>query len=98
MGPSEVRRLLSELRNSPKVVGIRQLRKALARGEILRVFLAEDADPALTEPLSAQSAEQGVPVDWVPTMRELGAACGITVGASAAGLRRTESEGSSANP
>ena len=58
--------MLSELKNSPKVVGVKQLRKALNRGELLRVFLASD------------------------TMRELGAACGIAVGASAAGLRRPE--------
>lgn len=86
----EVRRLLSELKNSPKVVGVKQLRKALNRGELLRVFLASDADPALTAPIAKQAEAEGVRVDWVSTMRELGTACGIAVGASAAGLRRPE--------
>ena len=83
--------MLSELKNSPKVVGIKQLRKALSRGELLCVFLASDADPALTAPIAERAEAEGVRVDWVSTMRELGAACGIAVGASAAGLRRPES-------
>ena len=37
--------MLSELKNSPRVVGVKQLRKALGRDEIRRVFLADDADP-----------------------------------------------------
>ena len=78
--------MLSELKNSPKVVGVRQLRKAVGRGEIRRVFLADDADPAVTEPVEALARDCAVPVTRVPSMRELGQACGIAVGASAAGL------------
>ena len=78
--------MLRELMNTPKVVGVKQLRKALGRGEIRRVFLADDADPAVTEPVEALALEQGVPVTRVETMKELGRACGIAVGASAAGL------------
>ena len=81
--------MLSELKNSPKVVGVRQLRKAVGRGEIRQVFLADDADPAVTEPIEALAREHAVPVTRVPGMRELGQACGIAVGASAAGLLKT---------
>lgn len=88
----EVRVLQSGLKNASKIVGVKQLRKALTKGTVLQVYLALDADPALTEPVAAQCAAQDVPVDWVPTMRELGAACGISVGASAAGLCKAESE------
>lgn len=80
--------MLSELNHSPKVVGIKQLRKALERGTLLRVFLAENADPALTEPIAALAEARGVPVERVSTMKELGRACSIAVGASAAGLLR----------
>ena len=80
--------LLSELKNSPRVVGVKQLRKALGRDEIRRVFLADDADPAVTEPIQALAEEGGVPVTRVRSMRELGQACGIAVGAAAAGLRK----------
>ncbi len=78
--------MLSELKNSPKLVGVKQLRKAVGRGEIRRVFLAEDADPALTEPVERLALEQGIPITRVRSMKELGQACGIAVGASAAGL------------
>ena len=78
--------MLSELKNSPRVVGVKQLRKAVGRDEIRRVFLADDADPAVTEPVEALALERGVPVTRVPSMKELGRACGIAVGASAAGL------------
>ena len=81
--------MLSELRNSPKVVGVRQLRKAVGRGEVCRVFLADDADPAVTEPIERLAREQEIPVTRVPAMRELGQACGISVGASAAGLLKS---------
>ena len=78
--------MLSELKNSPRVVGVKQLRKAVGRDEIRRVFLAEDADPAITDPIALLARDRAVPVTRVPTMKELGLACGIAVGASAAGL------------
>ena len=78
--------MLRELKNSPRVVGVKQLRKAIGKGEIRRVFLADDADPAITEPIEALAGERELPVVRVRTMKELGEACGIAVGASAAGL------------
>ena len=65
-------------------VGAKQLRKALHNGKAEQVFLARNADPAITEPLVALSERYGVNVCWVSSMRELGNACGIEVGASAA--------------
>ena len=65
-------------------VGAKQLRKALHNGKAGQVFLARNADPAITEPLVALCKRCGVPVYWVGSMRELGNACGIEVGASAA--------------
>ena len=81
--------LLRELKNSPKVVGVKQLRKAIGRDDVSRVFLADDADPAITEPLAVLAAERALPVQRVATMKELGRACGIAVGASAAGLLKS---------
>ena len=78
--------MLRELTYSPRVVGVKQLRKAIGRDEVRRVFLADDADPAVTEPVEALAEERGLPVTRVETMKALGQACGISVGASAAGL------------
>ena len=66
------------------VVGMKQLRKALKNDRALCVFLAENADPAITEPLAQMCEEKQVPVTWVPNMADLGRACGIEVGAAAA--------------
>ena len=82
-------KLLSELKNSPRVVGVKQLRKAVGRDEIRRVFLAEDADPAITGPIEDLAGARDVPITRVRSMKELGQACGIAVGASAAGLLKS---------
>ena len=76
--------MLDQLSGSAKVVVVKQVRRALASGRAKALFLAKDADPALTGPLSAQAEEQGVAVTWTASMRELGRACGIAVGAAVA--------------
>lgn len=66
------------------VVGAKQLRKALNRGCARRVYLARNADPALTEPLAVLCQQNSVEFTWVRSMNELGRACGIEVGAATA--------------
>ncbi len=66
------------------VVGAKQLRKALQSGRARYVYLAQDADPAITVPLEERCLKDQVPHAWIATMRELGSACGIEVGAAAA--------------
>ena len=68
------------------VVGTKQLKKALIRGSAQHVFLAENADPALTESIVVLCAERAVSITWVSSMSELGHACGIEVGAAAAAV------------
>ena len=77
-----------ELKNGKKVVGTKQLTKALRRGDVSEVYLAEDADPLLTSPVNFLAGELDIPVHWVPRMAELGKACGISVGTAAAGILR----------
>ena len=66
------------------VVGSKQLRKALNSGSARCVFLAENADPGITEPLEILCRDRAIQVTWVATMADLGRACGIEVGAAAA--------------
>ena len=80
--------MLEKVKTEKKVVGIKQLRRALNEHRALVVFLADDADPALTEPIAARCAEEGVPVTQVASMLELGRACQISVSAAAAALVR----------
>ncbi len=73
-----------DLRDKQFVVGTKQLKKALINGRARRVWLAENADPAITEPLEALCRQHGVVCVWVPSKTDLGKACGIEVGAAAA--------------
>jgi len=75
---------LPDLSKERIVVGAKQLRKALLSGRALCVFLAENADPAITEPLAQLCADKQIPFTWVANMADLGRACGIEVGAAAA--------------
>ena len=80
--------MLEELKTGSIVVGLKQLRKALKEGTVRTVVLARNAEPRLVEPIEAQCREQEIGCVWVETMAELGAACGIEVGAAAAATLR----------
>ncbi len=77
---------LADLQGRQVVAGAKQLRKALVTGRANLVFLAENADPALTEPIAALCLEHHVKCVWVRHMSELGQACGIDVGTAAAAV------------
>ena len=78
--------MLDELKSGHRVVGIKQLRRALSAGKARKVFVAEDADPALIAPVLELCREGHVEVVSVPTMRQLGDACEIPVAAAAAAI------------
>ena len=68
---------------SKRVVGVKQTRCAIQEGRAARVYLAADADPMITAPLAALCEAAGIPVEGDKTLRELGHATGIAVGAAA---------------
>lgn len=68
--------MISELASQEKVIGVKQSRKAIREGRAKRVYLACDADPAITEPVAASCAEAGIPVETDYTLSQLGQACG----------------------
>ena len=74
--------MLEKLRDSEKVIGVKQSRRAVRDALAQLVFLACDADPALTDPIEAQCAASSIPVTRDFTMKELGQASGIHVGAA----------------
>ena len=75
--------MLKNLTAGNYVVGTKQLKKAVKAGRAKYVFLAENADPAVTEPLEALCTANHIQITWVPSMAELGRVCGIEVGAAA---------------
>lgn len=78
--------MLSELKSGTKVVGVKQTQRALNEGNVRLVFLADDADPRVIEPVEALAKEKGVAVERISHMKELGSACGIAVGSAVAAL------------
>jgi len=74
--------VITELASKAKVIGVKQSSKAIREGRATRVFLAADADPAITEPVAAGCTAAGIPVETGHTMAQLGQACRISVGAS----------------
>ena len=76
--------MAGELTAKEKVVGLKQTRRAVSQGSAKRVYLACDADPALTEPLLHLCRSAGIPVEQKLTMSRLGQACRIKVGCAAA--------------
>ena len=75
---------LPDLNGCKIVVGSKQLRKALTSGRARCVWLAENADPAITEPIEDMCRKNLVECVWVCSKEQLGHACGIEVGAAAA--------------
>lgn len=68
------------------VIGTRQVMRALEQRTLARAMLAQDADKALQDKLTAALEQAGVPFEWTDSMKELGKQCGINVGAAVVGI------------
>jgi large subunit ribosomal protein L7A len=71
-----------------KVVGTKQVLRALKAGTVSRVYAASDADTFIYQQVVRSAEDAHVPCVRVPTMKELGMICGVEVPAAAAGLLR----------
>ncbi|MCD1261945.1 ribosomal L7Ae/L30e/S12e/Gadd45 family protein [Paenibacillus athensensis] len=67
-------------------IGTKKVTKMVEQGVALEVFVADDADPRITIKLVALCKKTGVPVTVVDSMKLLGKACGIEVGAAVAAV------------
>lgn len=69
-----------------KAVGTKQTTKAVQKGIAKAVFIAQDAEPRIVDPLRSLCEEKGVEVVMVDSMQELGKACDIEVGSASAAI------------
>ncbi|BDG62214.1 ribosomal L7Ae/L30e/S12e/Gadd45 family protein [Caldinitratiruptor microaerophilus] len=69
-----------------KTIGTKQTAKAIERGLARVVFVARDADTAVTRDVVAAATARHLELVYVDTMAALGKACGIDVGAAAAAI------------
>ncbi len=82
--------VLPEVKNSPKVIGTKQVKKAINKGIAKKVFIALDAEPHIIEPIKELCRQNQVEVSMVEDMVTLGNACGIDVGSATVALINTE--------
>lgn len=71
-----------------KVVGTKQVTRALKAGTVRRVYVANDADTFIFQQVIRAAEEAGVPCIRVATMKELGMVCGVEVATAAAAVLR----------
>lgn len=65
-------------------VGIKQSSRAITEGKAMKVYVAKDADVSIIEKILELATTHQVPVELVESMRILGKACKIDVGAATA--------------
>ncbi len=78
--------MLSELIKGNHVIGLKQTMRAVKRGQAKAVYVAEDAERKITEPLFELCSEKNVLTVAVPSMKELARALGVEVETAAAAL------------
>ena len=71
-----------------RIIGKNQTLKAMHRDEVTQVYYALDADEHLVQDVIQLAQEQNIPCVAVDSMKELGNACGIEVGASTVAIRK----------
>lgn len=79
--------LLETVKNSDKVVGMKQVLKSIENATIKCVIVADDADDFIKNQIIACAEENGVKVTSVSSKEMLGKICGIDVSASVVGLK-----------
>jgi large subunit ribosomal protein L7A len=68
------------------IVGTKQSVKALVNNEVKEVVIAEDADFRITQKVIQTAEQLHIPLTKVSSMKKLGKACGIEVGAAAVAI------------
>ncbi|MDP9702586.1 large subunit ribosomal protein L7A [Paenibacillus polysaccharolyticus] len=67
-------------------IGTKQTMRTVQTGMASEVYVAEDSDPQLTSKIIALCEQHNVKYTKVDTMKNLGKACGIGVGAAMAAV------------
>jgi len=70
------------------IIGTKQTIKALETDLAIEVIIAVDADTRVINKVEALAKAKGVPITAVDSMKKLGKACGIDVGAATVTLTK----------
>lgn len=77
---------MHRLQQGSKVVGTKQTLKALQKGQVAELYVAQDAQKKHVQPIIELAQTEQVPVFYVTTMQELGKACDVEVNTATAAL------------
>jgi len=70
-------------------IGLKQALKSLEKDIAAEIVIAKDAEKRVIQKLILLADEKKVPITYVDSMKQLGKACGIDVGAAAVALLRS---------
>lgn len=70
------------------VIGAKQVYKAIENSGVQEVIVALDADQRVTDKILLAAKEHDVKVEHVDSMKQLGIACGIEVGAATVAIKK----------
>lgn len=77
---------MHRLKDSSKVVGLKQTLRAIDKGNVKLVYIADDAQKHVIQKVIDRAGQQNVPIVHVPTMEELAQACNVEVKTATAAL------------
>lgn len=78
----------NELQEAHVRIGTKQTMRMVKLGLAEEVYVAQDADSRITSEIIALCNKASVKITFVDTMKNLGKACGIEVGAAMAAIVR----------
>lgn len=70
------------------IIGTKQTVKALEAGSVIELVVATDADSKVTAKAIQTAIKLNVPISYVNSMKKLGKACEIEVGAATVAITR----------
>lgn len=70
------------------IVGTKQTLKALEGGEVQEMIVASDADERIVSKVKIVAQQLDIPITTVDSMKKLGIACGIEVGAATVAIKK----------
>ena len=78
--------MTKRLKDNQKVVGAKQVKRALNADDVNLVYIARDADEEVTTDIEKFCRKKQIQVLHVDNMKELGEACEIDISAATAAL------------
>jgi len=78
--------MLNIKNSSNIIIGLKQTLKAIENGLLMKIYLAYDCDDFIKKSVVEACNKKNLEIVYVSTMKELGEACGIDIGASTAAV------------